>query len=51
MQKVSEDFGFVEIPQLQTHGWTVIVLRECELKRNKFEETMDSVERVLRQHI
>ncbi len=37
--------------ELQTLGWTVIVLWECELKRNRFEETMANVERILRQQL
>ncbi len=37
--------------RLQELGWNVVVLWECELKRKNFEETMASVERVLRQRI
>ena len=37
--------------ELHSLGWTVIVLWECEFKRNRFEETMANAERILRQQL
>lgn len=43
--------------QLEVKGWSVVIVWECELKKNRFEETVDRVEKeilsngeTLRQH-
>ena len=31
--------------QLEVKGWSVVIVWECELKKNRFEETVDRVEK------
>lgn len=38
------------IADLKELGWTPITIWECELKRNKIDETMDRVIKVVREH-
>ena len=37
--------------QLEDMGWKVITIWECQLKRNSFEITLNSVENIIMEHV